>query len=258
MFFCYYDANEKELIKLHQHASGTTPRTVDLSGIQLSMTSAAILSDIFAIEWGLRKVVFRECDLDEHVGLPVAPIISLSTSNQPICYPIYDAYSVTFCQILKPILHSLLIPDSLHFLSVASNRRLRSPAYRLIAAYLTKVRPVLAHMQFAETRVCFSRTPSNSLTYRRMRSTVAPSSTLPRHSYLRLQEDSKASGLTTASSSPRHWRFSVRSTPPGIIFANQFFTNSHGQARPCAPPPSGTSPCGTTGSPRQAASPSRS
>lgn len=51
-----------------KHAAGTTPRTVDLSGIQVSLTTAAILSDIFAIEWGLRKLVFRECDLDEYVS----------------------------------------------------------------------------------------------------------------------------------------------------------------------------------------------
>jgi protein phosphatase 1 regulatory subunit 37 len=40
---------------------------VDFSGVQLTFTSASILSDVFAIEWGLRKLVFKECDLDEHV-----------------------------------------------------------------------------------------------------------------------------------------------------------------------------------------------
>ncbi|RDB16470.1 hypothetical protein Hypma_002780 [Hypsizygus marmoreus] len=89
-----------------KHASPTTPRTVDFSGVQLTVTSASILSDVFSIEWGLRKLVFRECDLDE--------------------------------QTLKPILHALLIPNSLSFLSVASNRRLKTPAFRLIGAYATK------------------------------------------------------------------------------------------------------------------------
>ncbi len=42
-------------------------------------------------------------------------------------------------QILKPILHSLLIPGTLSFLSVASNRKLRTPAFRLIGAYAKKV-----------------------------------------------------------------------------------------------------------------------
>jgi protein phosphatase 1 regulatory subunit 37 len=50
-----------------QVASHTVPRTVDLSGVQLNLASASVLSDVFAIDWGLRKVVFRECDLDDLV-----------------------------------------------------------------------------------------------------------------------------------------------------------------------------------------------
>ena len=41
--------------------------------------------------------------------------------------------------MLKPILHALLIPGTLSFLSFASNRRLKAPAYRLIGAYIAKV-----------------------------------------------------------------------------------------------------------------------
>ena len=37
------------------------------------------------------------------------------------------------------MLHALLIPDTLSFLSVASNRRLKSPAFRIIGAYLSQV-----------------------------------------------------------------------------------------------------------------------
>ncbi|KAJ3514463.1 hypothetical protein NLJ89_g2371 [Agrocybe chaxingu] len=48
-----------------KHAATTNPRTVDFSGVQLNFTSASILSDVFTIEWGLRKLVFRECDLDD-------------------------------------------------------------------------------------------------------------------------------------------------------------------------------------------------
>ncbi|KAF9016025.1 hypothetical protein BDZ89DRAFT_1166498 [Hymenopellis radicata] len=50
-----------------KHAATTNPLTVDLSGVQLTLASASILSDVFAIEWGLRKLVFKECDLDEQV-----------------------------------------------------------------------------------------------------------------------------------------------------------------------------------------------
>jgi protein phosphatase 1 regulatory subunit 37 len=50
-----------------QDASRTPPRTVDFSGVQLNPTSAAILSDVFTIEWGLRRVTFKECGLDDRV-----------------------------------------------------------------------------------------------------------------------------------------------------------------------------------------------
>lgn len=43
-------------------------------------------------------------------------------------------------QILKPILHSLLLPGTLSFLSVASNRRLKTTAFRLIGAYVKKAK----------------------------------------------------------------------------------------------------------------------
>ncbi|PIL27549.1 hypothetical protein GSI_10700 [Ganoderma sinense ZZ0214-1] len=91
-----------------KRGGGAHPRTVDFSGIQLNLGVASVLSDVFTIEWGLRKLVFKECDLDEI--------------------------------ILKPILHSLLIPGTLTFLSVSSNRRLKAPALRLIGAYVTKAR----------------------------------------------------------------------------------------------------------------------
>ena len=42
-------------------------------------------------------------------------------------------------QILKPMLHALLIPGTLSFLSVASNGRLKAAAFRLIGAYVKKV-----------------------------------------------------------------------------------------------------------------------
>ncbi|TCD69570.1 hypothetical protein EIP91_006992 [Steccherinum ochraceum] len=89
-------------------AKTTLPRTIDLSGVQLGIGSASVLSDIFTIEWGLRKLVLKECDLDELT--------------------------------LKPMLHALLIPESLTFLSVASNRRMKAPAFRVIGAYVAKAK----------------------------------------------------------------------------------------------------------------------
>ncbi|KDQ23487.1 hypothetical protein PLEOSDRAFT_1098225 [Pleurotus ostreatus PC15] len=91
-----------------KHGTQGNPRTVDFSGVQLNLVSASILSDVFTIEWGLRKLVFRECDLDEH--------------------------------ILKPMLHALLIPGTLSYLSVASNRRLKTSAFRLIGAFAVQAK----------------------------------------------------------------------------------------------------------------------
>ncbi|KAK0493573.1 hypothetical protein EDD18DRAFT_1256899 [Armillaria luteobubalina] len=87
-------------------ANGSHPRIVDFSGVQLTPGKATVLGDVFTIEWGLRRLVFKECDLDE--------------------------------TILKPMLHALLIPNTLTFLSVASNRRMKTAAFRLISAFAAK------------------------------------------------------------------------------------------------------------------------
>ncbi|KAI6040774.1 hypothetical protein EDC04DRAFT_2566656 [Pisolithus marmoratus] len=91
-----------------KRAAPASPRSVDLSGVQLTPTSAAILSDMFSIEWGLRKLTLRECDLDEAK--------------------------------LKVVLHALLIPGTLVYLSVASNRGLKTPAFKVIGAYASKAK----------------------------------------------------------------------------------------------------------------------
>ena len=62
-----------------QRGGGAFPRTVDLSGIQLNVGVASVLSDVFTIEWGLRKLVFKECDLDEHVSTSCSPSSTLLT-----------------------------------------------------------------------------------------------------------------------------------------------------------------------------------
>nr|GAT60426.1 predicted protein [Mycena chlorophos] len=97
---------DKGIAAALKNAPSTQPRSVDFSGVQLTFATASILADVLSIEWGLRKVTFRECDLDETT--------------------------------LKPILHSLLIPRTLSYLSIASNRRLKGNAWKLLGAYLTK------------------------------------------------------------------------------------------------------------------------
>ncbi|KAG8957432.1 hypothetical protein FRC03_010147 [Tulasnella sp. 419] len=80
------------------------PRTLDLTGIKLSTFAAATLADTLAIEWGLRRLILKDCDLDD-----------LS---------------------LKPILHALLIPRSLPHISIASNKRIKTPAFKFIGVFM--------------------------------------------------------------------------------------------------------------------------
>ncbi|KAI0300513.1 hypothetical protein B0F90DRAFT_1810386 [Multifurca ochricompacta] len=95
------DPPSAEISVSFKNASKISPRTVDFSGVQLNPTSAAILSDVHSCTFNLTDQV---------------------------------------AQILKPILHALLIPGTLTFLSVASNRRLKAPAFRLIGAFMTKAK----------------------------------------------------------------------------------------------------------------------
>ncbi|KAF8181427.1 hypothetical protein K438DRAFT_1976148 [Mycena galopus ATCC 62051] len=49
-----------------QHTINASPDRRFLS-VQLTFTTASILADVLSIEWGLRKAVFKECDLDDLV-----------------------------------------------------------------------------------------------------------------------------------------------------------------------------------------------
>ncbi|KAJ3888987.1 hypothetical protein GG344DRAFT_67487 [Lentinula edodes] len=82
-------ANPNPISALPSSMSASAPRTLDLTGISLSLTQAEILADVLSIEWGLRTLILCESNLD---------VI-----------------------ILKPILHALLLNNTLIYLSVASN-----------------------------------------------------------------------------------------------------------------------------------------
>lgn len=60
--------------------------------MQLTPTAAAILSDVFNIEWGLRKLTLRECDLDDLVRrfvflLPSPTDPRIEAETDPTCSP---------------------------------------------------------------------------------------------------------------------------------------------------------------------------
>lgn len=78
-------------------------------------------------------------------------------------------------QILKLLLHALLIPGTLNFLSIASNRRLKAPAFRIVGVFMKRVRHALLHVicvltNLGRPRIC------SSWTCRRIRWTRSLSS----------------------------------------------------------------------------------
>ncbi|KAG9091520.1 hypothetical protein FRC06_000537, partial [Ceratobasidium sp. 370] len=87
-------------------ANPGAPQVLDLSRTKFTFDAASALADLLALDWGLQRLILTDCDLDD-----------LS---------------------LKPILHALLIPDSLPYLALANNRRLRSSAFKMIASYLSR------------------------------------------------------------------------------------------------------------------------
>ncbi|KAH7338228.1 hypothetical protein B0J17DRAFT_661550 [Rhizoctonia solani] len=90
-----------------QIRSGTAaPKILDLSTMHLTFDTAAALADLLALDWGLQRLILSDCDLDDLT--------------------------------LKPILHAILIPDSLAHLALANNKRLRFNSFKMIATFLGK------------------------------------------------------------------------------------------------------------------------
>ncbi|KAJ1305225.1 hypothetical protein OPQ81_000254 [Rhizoctonia solani] len=90
-----------------QIRSGTAaPKVLDLSRMRLTFDTASALADLLALDWGLQKLILSDCDLDDLT--------------------------------LKPILHAILIPDSLAHLALANNKRLRFNSFKMIATFLGK------------------------------------------------------------------------------------------------------------------------
>ncbi|KAG9078332.1 hypothetical protein FS749_009686, partial [Ceratobasidium sp. UAMH 11750] len=87
-------------------ANAGAPRVLDLSRTKLTFDAASALADLLALDWGLQRLILTDCDLDD-----------LS---------------------LKPILHALLISDSLPYLALANNRRLRFSAFKMVTSYLSR------------------------------------------------------------------------------------------------------------------------
>ena len=85
-----------------------TPKTIDLSGTQLSRGALEVLSDILAIDFGLKKLVLDGCGLDD--------------------------------ASIKPLLHALLVSGSLPTLSLADNKRIHARGWRMVCSFVSRAK----------------------------------------------------------------------------------------------------------------------
>ncbi|CCO29988.1 hypothetical protein BN14_04012 [Rhizoctonia solani AG-1 IB] len=87
-------------------AGVAAPKILDLTRMRMTFDIASALADLLALDWGLQRLILSDCDLDDLT--------------------------------LKPILHAILIPDSLAHLALANNKRLRFSAFKMISTFLGK------------------------------------------------------------------------------------------------------------------------
>lgn len=64
-----------------QQANLIAPRTLDLTSVKLTLDAAFALSDALAVDWGLRKLILRDCDLDELVRFDLSPLTNVSSTD---------------------------------------------------------------------------------------------------------------------------------------------------------------------------------
>lgn len=55
-------------------ATQAKPRSLDLTGIPLTLDGTYIVTDLLNVEWGLRKLVLKNCDLDDQVSGPSSSV----------------------------------------------------------------------------------------------------------------------------------------------------------------------------------------
>ncbi|KAJ9103242.1 hypothetical protein QFC21_002665 [Naganishia friedmannii] len=92
-------------------AAKTSPRTTAFIHVDppLGKYAAQAFADVLSIRWGLSKLALQDGILEND-------------------------------ESLKPILHALLVSGTLPHLSLSGNRKLRSPGWRMVAAFIRKAR----------------------------------------------------------------------------------------------------------------------
>lgn len=125
---------ELTLSSCSQENPAAPPKALDLSNELLSRGAVEALSDLLAIDFGLKKLTLDHCGLDDEVrSLP----LTLSSNDGASS----DSSSTCALQSLRPLLHALLVSASIPTVSLAGNKRIRARGWKFIATFLRKVRP---------------------------------------------------------------------------------------------------------------------
>ncbi|GAA5916140.1 hypothetical protein JCM8208_002221 [Rhodotorula glutinis] len=96
------------------------PKVLDLSNELLSRGAVEALSDLLAIDFGLKKLTLDHCGLDD--------------------------------ESLRPLLHALLVSASIPTVSLAGNKRIRARGWKFIATFLRKA-TFLRYIDLSETPI---------------------------------------------------------------------------------------------------------
>jgi protein phosphatase 1 regulatory subunit 37 len=120
---------QRQLLLTSGPISKTGPRAAFVNvDPPLGKYAAQAFSDVLSVEWGLAKLALQDGVLDQD---------EVSRAELPLS--VVTAEIRVLSQSVKPILHALLVSGTLPQLSLSGNRKLRSPGWRMVAAYIRKV-----------------------------------------------------------------------------------------------------------------------
>jgi hypothetical protein len=112
------------------------------------------LADVLCLDWGLDRLTLENGVLD-------GDDVSLRSGIRAFGWPLTIEPHLSG-QCLKPILHALLVSGSLPHLSLAGNKKLKPQSFRILSAYLRKVRVVAWWRTFLVRLTCQLPSPGKS------------------------------------------------------------------------------------------------
>ncbi|KAM0745905.1 RNI-like protein [Meredithblackwellia eburnea MCA 4105] len=162
------------------------PKTLDLSNELLSHGAVEALSDLLAIDFGLKKLTLENCGLDD--------------------------------ESLKPLLHALLVSACVPTLSLANNKRVRAKGWKMIAIFARKAK-FLRYLDLSENN--FDKKAADylvqALTPYTPPSSTTPSNEDPPTSVPEVPAKDPSSSTTTTAHPVPHPQRTVASEPSTTI-----------------------------------------